>query len=263
MIDLYSSCPRSNKIARSRFLDYVADVARWSERAGCRGIVVPADRALVDPWMLAQAIVRSSTTLVPVISVLPGYAHPYWLAKQVSSFAYLYGRRVGVAIAGVAADASTLDEFSTTLRRILDGDQGAAFDGARAHPKLLPPLAGGLKPMLWLHGSTVDLGVIARETADHAWAIARSRFPCERRRAEEDSPFWLTPQRDYDAGCPYLVGSYDRVAQELDRYLSAGHRAFVVDVPADPEDLDHVQVAFARTTTIAAATRVVETAAAS
>jgi len=261
MIDLFSSCPRSNKIARSRFLENVADVARWSERAGCRGIVVPADGALVDPWMLAHAIVRSSTTLVPVISVLPAYAHPYWLAKQVSSFAYLYGRRVGVSVAGGVSDASTLNEFSTRLGRILEGVRDGAGPGT--HPKLSPPLPNGLKPTLWLHGSTVDLGVIARERTEHAWTIARSRFPCERRRAEEDSAFWLTPQRDYDAGCPYLVGSYDRVAQELDRYLAAGHRAFVVDVPADPEDLDHVQAAFARTQTIAAATRVVETAAAS
>jgi alkanesulfonate monooxygenase len=262
MIELFSSCPRSSKVARSRFLDYVADVARWSERAGCRGILVPADGTLVDPWMLAHAIVKSSTALCPVIAVQPAYTHPYWLAKQVSSFAYLYGRRVGVSIVG-GPDDNAVSELATTLRRIIECDHTAALDGPGPHGKLAPPLPKGLRPEIFLPGSTIHVGVIARESNDHAWAIARSRFPCERGRADESSPHWLTPLRDYDAGCPYLVGSYDVVAAELDRFVSAGRRRFVVDVPVDPEELDHVQIAFARTPTIAASARLLETAAAS
>jgi alkanesulfonate monooxygenase len=256
MIQLFSTCPRSNKVARARFLDCVADVARWSERAGCGGIVIPADSTLVDPWMLAQVIVRASTTLCPVVSVLPAYTDAFWTAKQVSSFAYLYGRRVGINVVvrpGCdAADVARLTAFTASLQRFTGGDRSAASDGTDgdASPvKLAPLLPKGLSPAVFVPGSTVSVGVIARESSNHAWAIARSRFPCERRRTEEDSPYWLTPLRDYGAGCPYLVGSYDVVAAELERYLSAGSRAFVVDVPVDPEELDHVQIAFARAQT--------------
>jgi len=67
--------------------------------------------------------------------------------------------------------------------------------------------------------------------------------------------------RDYDAACPYLVGSYDAVAAELERHLADGRRRFIVDVPVDPEELDHVQAAFARTPTLRMWTRAMETAA--
>ena len=91
MIELFSTCPRSNKVARSRFLDCVADVAQWSERSGCRGMFVPADSTLVDPWMLADVIARHSTTLWPVIAVQPAWPfirpdfRPHFLT---SSFAF-------------------------------------------------------------------------------------------------------------------------------------------------------------------------------
>lgn len=249
MIELFSSCPRSDKIARSRFLDAVADVAVWSERAGCRGIVVPAGDAVVDPWMVAHTIVGHSTTLSPVIAVQPAYTHPFWLAKQISSFAFLHGRRVGVAVMGSDRAA---DDFGSSLHAALESDPPA---------KLAPPLAKGLRPFVLPPSSMIHIGVIAREEGDHAWALACSRFPCGRGRAGDGGPEWLTPMRDYDTGCPYLVGSYDAVASELERFLADGRRRFVVDVPVDPEELDHVQAAFARTPTLRLRARAMETAA--
>jgi alkanesulfonate monooxygenase len=46
--------------------------------------------------------------------------------------------------------------------------------------------------------------------------------------------------------CPYLVGSYDRVADEVARYVEAGCRTFIIDVPAAPEELEHIGEVFER-----------------
>ncbi|HMD37018.1 MAG TPA: hypothetical protein VKH42_18720 [Vicinamibacterales bacterium] len=242
MIELFSSCPRSDKVARSRFLDVVSDVAAWSDRAGCRGIVVPADDAVVDPWMLAQTIVRHSSALCPVIAVQPADTNARRLAKQISSFAFLHGRRAGISL--VAGDGEAA-EFAASLQRMLES----------AAAKLAPPIPSGLRPLVLLPGSAVTVGVIARESGDHAWTLARSRFPCGRGRTDESGPQWLAPMRDYDARCPYLVGSYDTVAAELERHLAGGRRRFIVDAPIDPEELHHVQAAFARTPTLIADAR--------
>jgi alkanesulfonate monooxygenase len=44
--------------------------------------------------------------------------------------------------------------------------------------------------------------------------------------------------------CPYLVGSYERVGQELARYVALGYRSFILDVPPAEEELHHTRVAF-------------------
>jgi alkanesulfonate monooxygenase len=118
------------------------------------------------------------------------------------------------------------------------------------------------------HG--IRVGIVARERDDEAWAVARARFPESRagqlthqlamrvsdsswhrqlsaREAESPaSPYWLAPFQNYASMCPYLVGSYDRVADELRRYAALGYGTVILDVPASEEDLDHTSVAIGR-----------------
>jgi alkanesulfonate monooxygenase len=115
-------------------------------------------------------------------------------------------------------------------------------------------------------------GVIARDTDEEAWDVALARFPRDRRgqlkhalamqvsdshwhrqlselgreTAFQDAIYWLGPFENYKTFCPYLVGSYDRVGQELGRYLEVDFRTFIVDIPFSREELDHVVTAFAR-----------------
>jgi alkanesulfonate monooxygenase SsuD/methylene tetrahydromethanopterin reductase-like flavin-dependent oxidoreductase (luciferase family) len=44
----------------------------------------------------------------------------------------------------------------------------------------------------------------------------------------------------------YLVGSYGTVAAELARYVARCRQTFILDVPFDREELDHVNIAFER-----------------
>jgi len=46
--------------------------------------------------------------------------------------------------------------------------------------------------------------------------------------------------------CPYLVGSYERVGEELARYIGLGYRSFILDIPPTEEELHHASQAFQR-----------------
>jgi alkanesulfonate monooxygenase len=61
---------------------------------------------------------------------------------------------------------------------------------------------------------------------------------------QEDSPYWLGPMQNYKTFCPYIVGSYSRVAMELGRYISLGFRTVILDIPPSREELAHVMEVF-------------------
>jgi len=64
--------------------------------------------------------------------------------------------------------------------------------------------------------------------------------------AGAENPYWLVPFQNYKAVCPFLVGSYDRVADEVARYVDVGYRTFILDVPASVEEMHHTGVVFER-----------------
>jgi alkanesulfonate monooxygenase len=116
----------------------------------------------------------------------------------------------------------------------------------------------------------IRIGIIARSSEAEAWQIAHGRFPPDRRGqlahqlamkvsdsawhrqlselddrpTGEHNPYWLVPFKNYKTFCPYLVGSYSRVAHAITGYVSAGYRTFVLDVPANAEELRHIGAAF-------------------
>src|SRR5260370_20809956 len=65
-----------------------------------------------------------------------------------------------------------------------------------------------------------------------------------------DSPYWLVPFQNYKTMCPYLVGSYERVGDELARYIAVGYRSFILDIPPTEEELRHTNLAFRRAATL-------------
>src|SRR4051795_1195189 len=90
---VFSTCPQS-KGAGSDYLDRVAEISRWSEAAGCEGMLVYTDNSLVDPWLVTQAALESTERLAPLVAVQPVYMHPYSVAKMVASLAFMHGRRI-------------------------------------------------------------------------------------------------------------------------------------------------------------------------
>jgi alkanesulfonate monooxygenase len=116
----------------------------------------------------------------------------------------------------------------------------------------------------------IRIGIIARADADKAWEVAYKRFPEDRKgqithqlamkisdsvwhkqlsqlgevAKTEKIPYWLHPFQNYKTFCPYLVGSYGQVAEELARYIAVGFKTFILDIPPSEEELHHIGVVF-------------------
>jgi alkanesulfonate monooxygenase len=325
-LEVYSTCPPSSLFDGDDYPAAVIATARASEEHGCTGILVYTDNSLLDPWYLAQIIIQHTRSLTPLIAVQPVYMHPYWVAKKITTLAYLYGRRVALNMVagGFATDLAALKdltphdrrydravEYTTIIKRLLGDVAPLSYRGefyTVDKLRLAPSLPPHLFPPIFISGSSaagcaaaralgavaieypkpandyigrpadetagiergIRIGVIARDTEGEAWRTARQRFPEDRKGqithqlamkvsdsawhrqlsqlAEESEPeidaYWLVPFQNYKTFCPYLVGRYDRVGDELARYLRAGFRTFILDVPPSEDDLRHTHVAF-------------------
>jgi len=318
---VFSTCPSRNGATAESYLARVASVARWSEEAGYRGILIYTDHSQLDPWLVAQAVIQATRAICPLVAVQPAYMHPYSVAKLVTSLGFLSGRQVylNMVAGGFTNDLKALHdptphdqryhrlvEYTTIIQRLLDTPGPVSFAGdfyTVTNLKLSPPLAAGLRPGVLVSGSSVvglasaktlgataivyptkasdetnlpasdsawgiRVGVLARGTDEEAWQVARARFPDDRKgqlahelamkvsdstwhqtlsaRAGEsaDGVYWLWPFEHYQTMCPYLVGSYARVAEELTRYFQRGCATVILDEPPDREECRHTARAF-------------------
>lgn len=161
---------------------------------------------------------------------------------------------------------------------MVSGSSASGLDAARQlgalavqYPK---PADRQESPPTDLAALGIRVGIVTRETAAEAWAVARARFPEDRKgqlthqlamkvsdsqwhqqlstvesgSGEDENPYWMVPFENYKTFCPYLVGSYDRVAEEISRYVGLGYRTVILDVPAGPVELEHIGNACFRAT---------------
>ena len=162
----------STAVDHPEYLQRVVDVARWSDVAGCDGILIYTDNSLVDPWLLAQIILQNTERLQPLVAVQPVYMHPYTVAKMVTTFANLYWRRIflNMVAGGFTNDLLALGdetshdrrydrlvEATTIIRDLLSGDP-VTFSGEFYRVKnlrLKPALPPALFPGFTVSGSSV------------------------------------------------------------------------------------------------------------
>jgi alkanesulfonate monooxygenase len=324
-VDLFTTCPTFDGSDSEAYVKRVHDVSRWSDEAGCKGILVYTDNSVVDPWLISQMIIQNTKALSPLVAVQPVYMHPYTVSKMVSSLSYLHGRRMclNLVAGGFKNDLAALNdltphdkryerlvEYTTIVARLLAGGTPVTFEGEFyrvVQLSLKPPLPRELFPIITISGSSaaglaaakslgaipvkypeaperctiqpefrnngcgIRVGIIAREQEEEAWKIADERFPPDRQGQlmhtlamkvsdsvwhrtlsdlggevkEQRGTYWLWPFQNYKTFCPYLVGSYEQVSNEVVRYLAGGYRTFILDVPASEEDLTHICNVFA------------------
>jgi len=314
-VELFATCPQSKDVEAGIYRRRVVEIAEWSERAGYRGILVYTDNQLVDPWLVAQLVIEATTDLCPLVAVQPVYMHPYAVAKKVTSFGHVFGRRVylNMVAGGFRNDLIGLGdetphderyerivEYMEIVKPLLAGEN-VSLDGRYYRVKnlsLKPRLDPDLFPGIFISGSSdagraaarakppdeeqptptggagagIRVGIIAREDDVHAWEVALARFPEDRkgqvthglamkisdsqwhrslsqmgeRAPSIVNPYWLGPFENYKTFCPYLVGSYDRVADELTRYIRLGFATFILDIPFSERELEHISIAFER-----------------
>jgi alkanesulfonate monooxygenase len=61
---------------------------------------------------------------------------------------------------------------------------------------------------------------------------------------EVQGVYWTGPFYDYRTFCPYLVGRYEGVADEVSHYIRGGFKSFILDIPPTREELTHTQAIF-------------------
>ena len=194
-LEIFATCPQSSQVPREDFLKNVIDVARWSEAASCRGILVYTDNSLVDPWLVAQIILQNTKTLAPLVAVQPVYMHPHAVAKMAATYAHLYGRKIylNMVAGGFKNDLFALNdttphddrykrlvEYTTIILRLLASPDPVTFEGKFYQVKNLrmsPPMVPGLEPGVFLSGSS-EAGQLAAEALG-ATAIQYPKPPKE------------------------------------------------------------------------------------
>lgn len=323
-VRVFSTCPQSRDANREAYVQHVVEVARWSEEAGCCGILVYADNGLADPWLVSQIILQNTRCLSPLVAVQPVYMLPYTAAKMVASFGYLHNRRIylNMVAGGFKNDLAALDdptphderydrlvEYTLIMKTLLSSTAPVTFRGKHyrlTNATMKPCLPADLFPEFMISGSSeaglaaakatgavpvkyprppgeeaadqqegsasagIRLGIIARDDGEEAWRVAHLRFPENRRgqlthqlsmktsdshwhkqlsqlgqsAVSDENPYWLEPFQNARTFCPYLVGSYTLIAQELSRYMARGFDTFILDIPPSRDELHHIGVVF-------------------
>ena len=194
-IQIFTTCPQSKDVDQSEYVERVSQVAKWSERFGCSGILVYTDNGIVDPWLVSQIIVQSTRRLAPLIALQPIYMGPYTAAKMVSTMAFLHGRRLylNMLAGGFKNDLAALNddtphddrylrttEYTLIMRHLLESDGPVTFEGKYytvKNLKMTPPLPPELFPGILISGSS-DAGMAAAE-AIGATAVKYPKPPGE------------------------------------------------------------------------------------
>jgi alkanesulfonate monooxygenase len=198
-VEVFTTCPASTGLGQDEYVERLAEVARWSENAGCTGILVYSDNSVLDPWLVSHIIIQRTRTLCPLIAIQPVYMHPYWVAKQIASLGYLYARRIylNMVAGGFKNDLEALNdatphdqryarliEYTTIITRLLSSEAPLTFEGAFHRVTkltLTPALPERLLPGVFVSGSS-EAGMAAA-TALGATAIKYPKPP-----GEEDPP---------------------------------------------------------------------------
>jgi alkanesulfonate monooxygenase len=181
-IQIFTTCPPSVAAGASTatgcgasYRERVVEVARWSEAAGCEGILVYTDNRLVDPWLTAQLIIDATERLCPLVAVQPAYMHPYTVAKMVGTFGYFYERKIylNMVAGGFKRDLEALNdytphderyvrlvEYSKTIKALVTNSSkkiGFSLQGTYYTVeglKLSPPVPPELLPGFFVSGSS-------------------------------------------------------------------------------------------------------------
>jgi alkanesulfonate monooxygenase len=185
-IKIFSTCPQSRDVERAEYPRLVADVARWSEAAGCEGTLVYTDNGIVDPWLVSQLIVQATERLCPLVAVQPAYMHPFSVARMVSTLAHLYRRRtyLNMVAGGFRNDLVALGEdsahderyarvveYTRIVTALVAGEQPVTVHGRYYNVerlRLAPAAPSECQPGIMISGSSPagwaaarDLGAIA------------------------------------------------------------------------------------------------------
>jgi alkanesulfonate monooxygenase len=171
-IEIFATCPQSSQVPKERYLNHVIEVAKWSEKYGCKGILVYTDNSLVDPWLVSQVIIENTNALCPLVAVQPIYMHPYTAARMCATYGYLYHRQIylNMLAGGFRNDLLALNdptphdqryermvEYVEIIQQLLTNEFGVSYSGefyTIDKLRMRPPLPPELMPGILVSGSS-------------------------------------------------------------------------------------------------------------
>ena len=168
---VFATCPQSRQGLTPDYIGHVVDVARWSEEAGCEGILIYTDNGIVNPWLVAQIVLQNTARLAPLVALQAVYMHPFTAANMVGTLGHLYRRRLylNLVAGGFRNDLLALNdptphderyartrEYAEILKRLLAGEtvtySGSYYDVSNL--RLATALPPELQPRLLMSGSS-------------------------------------------------------------------------------------------------------------
>jgi alkanesulfonate monooxygenase len=170
-IEVFTISPRT--LDHKEYWRNIQNVVNWSEKYACTGMLIfTGNDTYVDPWLVAHSVLTQSCALEPLIAVNPIYMHPFTAAKMISSFAYLYQRKVwlnlvtGTALSYLDAFYDNLShderyerllEYVLLIDDLLAGKGLTSFDGRFykvSGLQVVPKMPENLRPGYFLAGQS-------------------------------------------------------------------------------------------------------------
>jgi len=152
------------------------------------------------------------------------------------------------------------------------GQSEAALKTAKAidavHMQMLP---AQLDAALTAGATGIHFGIVTRESEESAWQAAKEIFPPDAagrrmqafsmtntdsvwkqrmmmatKMGENAEPgYWLEPFRNFQADCPYFIGSRSQVAGLIAAIVRKGIRHIILDIPRAEQEFAEIDAAFA------------------
>jgi alkanesulfonate monooxygenase len=170
-VEVFTISPRT--LDHKEYWRNIQNVVNWSEKYACTGVLIfTGNDTYVDPWLAAHSMLTQSRALEPLIAVNPIYMHPFTVAKMISSFAYLYQRKVWLnLVTGTALNYldgfcdnlshddryERLLEYALLIDDLLTGNGLTSVDGRFykvSGLQVVPKMPGNLRPGYFLAGQS-------------------------------------------------------------------------------------------------------------
>lgn len=317
-IQTFAIAPRT--LDKAEYWENIRSVSKWCADYRLTGpLLFTGNDTFVEPWVCAQAMI-AEYGVAPLVAVNPIYAHPFTVAKMISSYSLVYEKQIflnmvtGACVKQHAALADEIDhdekydrllEFIQIVQGLTENSPAPlTYEGKYYQVKdlrLNPPVPKELLPGYFVAGHSdkaqeikaltgavgmqmlppkpdqlpegvqgIHFGIMTRRTEEEVWDAAHKRFPesergkfvLEQSMKRTDSVwkkrlkfmadtedvcengYWLAPFRNFQADCPYFIGSHERVKDLVVGLVRSGIENIILDVPGEEQEFAEVATAF-------------------
>jgi alkanesulfonate monooxygenase len=193
VIDVFTISPRNTD--QVMYWKDIQTVNHLSQQFDCTGVLIfTGNDVYIDPWLVAHRVITDTESLCPLVAVNPVYMHPFSAAKMISSFAYLYKRKVylnlvtGTALSYLDALGdklshderyARLEEYVQIISLLLGGTGLTDFEGKFyqvSNLVLLPKVPKSLLPGFLVAGQSEAAKRICESVAGVGMQMLKPEF---------------------------------------------------------------------------------------